>query len=141
LITGASFIGILVKDLEEAARFYIDMLGLEPWEQGTLDMPGARALLLHAGNCYIELLQPMEGSEEPVGGNLARRLEKYGEGVCRLGLWAHELDEEIQRLHEHGIQVIDPGGYGDIAQGMGTKMAFVHPKTAHGVLVELDQQT
>lgn len=141
MITGASFIGILVKDLEEAARFYIDVLGLEPWEQGTVDMPGAKALLLHAGNCYIELLQPTVGPEEPLGGDLARRLEKYGEGVCRLGLWVDEFDGEIGRLKEHGIQVIDPGGYGDIAEGMGAKMAFVHPKTTHGVLVELDQQT
>ena len=136
-----SFIGILVRDLEEAAKLYTEGLGLEPWEQGIVELPGARALMFPAGDCYIELLQPTVGPEEPVGGDLARRLEKYGEGFCRLGLWVDGLEEEITRLKELGLPVIDPGEYGGAAEEMGARMAFVHPKATHGVLIELDQQT
>ena len=94
-----------------------------------------------AGDCYIELLQPTVGPEAPVGGDLARRLEKYGEGFCRLGLWVDGLEEEKKRLREVGLPVIDPGEYGGAAEEMGSRMVFVHPKATHGVLIELDQQT
>jgi len=135
-----SFIGILVRDIEDAAKLYTEALGLEPWEQGIVELPGARALLLSIGDCFIELLQPTVGPEAPVGGDLARRLEKYGEGFCRLGLWVDGLDEEIKRLKEAQVPVIDAGDYGGVAEGMGARMVFVHPKATHGVLIELDQQ-
>ncbi|UCG82583.1 MAG: VOC family protein [Dehalococcoidia bacterium] len=138
--TKVSFVGILVRDIEEAAKIYTEVLGLEPWEQGIIELPGARALLLQAGECYIELLQPTVGPEAPIGGDLARRLEKYGEGFCRLGLWVDELEAEIKRLGEIGLPVIDPGEYGGATEEMGARMAFIHPKATHGVLIELDQQ-
>ena len=140
MITKVSFIGVLVINIEEAAKVYTDVLGLEPWEQGIVELPGARALMLKAGDCYIELLQPTVGPEAPVGGDLARRLEKYGEGFCRLGLWVEGLEEEIERLKASGVPVIDPGEYGGAAEGMGARMAFIHPRATHGVLIELDQQ-
>ena len=141
MITKVSFVGILVRDIEGAAKVYTEALGLEPWEQGIVELPGARALMLQAGDCYIELLQPTVGPEAPVGGDLARRLEKYGEGFCRLGLWVEGLEEEIERLKESGVPVIDPGEYGGAAEEMGARMAFIHPRATHGVLIELDQQT
>jgi len=85
-------------------------------------------------------LQPTVGPDAPVGGDLARRLEKYGEGVCRLGLRVDNLDEEIRRLKEKGFPVIDPGEYGKIGEEMGARMAFIHPRATHGVLIELDQE-
>ena len=136
-----SFIGILVRDIEEGAKFYTEVLGLEPWEQGVVELPGARALLLQAGDCYIELLQPTVGTEAPVGGDLARRLEKYGEGFCRLGLWVDGLEEEVKRLRDAGFPLVDPGEYGGAAEEMGSRMVFVHPRATHGVLIELDEQT
>jgi methylmalonyl-CoA epimerase len=140
MATKVSFVGILVRDIEAAAEIYTEVLGLKPWEHGTVELPGARALLLQAGDCYIELLQPTVGPEAAVGGDLARRLEKYGEGFCRLGLWVDGLDAEIKRLREIGLPVIDPGEFGGAAEEMGARMAFIHPKATHGVLIELDQQ-
>jgi len=86
------------------------------------------------------LLQPTAKSDAPVGGDLARRLEKYGEGVCRLGLWVDNLDKEIKRLKQQGFPIVDTGDYGKIGAEMGARMAFIHPRATHGVLVELDAE-
>jgi methylmalonyl-CoA/ethylmalonyl-CoA epimerase len=136
-----SFIGILVEDLDDALKVYSDVLGLQPWEHGIVELPGARAVMLQVGDCYVELLQPTVGPGAPVGGDLARRLEKHGEGFCRLGLWVDDLEEHVTKLREVGVRVVDPGAYGDSAEELGAKMAFVHPKSAHGVAIELDEQT
>jgi len=140
VINKVSFVGILVKDIKEAQRVYTKLLGLKPWDMGIVEMPGVKALMFPIGDCSIELLQPTVGPDAPVGGDLARRLEKYGEGVCRLGLWVDNLDEEIKRLRERGFPIVDTGEYGKIGEEMGARMVFIHPKATHGVLIELDQQ-
>jgi methylmalonyl-CoA/ethylmalonyl-CoA epimerase len=140
MITKVSFVGILVKDIEEAQAHFIKVFGLKPWDMGIVEMPGVKAVMFPLGDCSIELLQPTVGQDAPVGGDLARRLAKYGEGVCRLGLWVDNLDKEIVRLKEKGFPIIDTGGYGEIGEEMGARMAFIHPKATHGVLIELDQQ-
>jgi methylmalonyl-CoA/ethylmalonyl-CoA epimerase len=140
MITGVSFVGILVRDIEEAQRVYAALLGVKPWDLGVVEMPGVKAVMFQLGDCAIELLQPTVGPDAPLGGDLARRLEKYGEGVCRLGLWVDNLDEEIKRLKKRGFPIVDPRDYGKIGEEMGTRMAFIHPKATHGVLVELDEE-
>jgi methylmalonyl-CoA/ethylmalonyl-CoA epimerase len=141
VINKVSFVGILVKDIEEAQRVYTKLLGLKPWDMGIVEMPGVKALMFPIGDCSIELLQPTVGPDAPVGGDLARRLEKCGEGVCRLGLWVDNLDKEIKRLRKKGFPIVDPGEFGKIGEEMGARMAFIHPKATHGVLIELDQKT
>ena len=141
MITRLSFVGILVRDIEEAKAHFIRVFGLKPWHLGIVEMPGVKAVMFSLGGCAIELLQPTVGPDAPVGGDLARRLEKYGEGVCRLGLWVDNLDDEIKRLREKGFPIVDTGEYGKIGEEMGARMAFLHPRSTHGVLIELDQQT
>ena len=140
MITEVSFIGILVRDIEEAQAHFIKAFGLKPGDLGIVEMPGAKAVMLPVGSCSIELLQPTVGTDAPVGGDLARRLGKYGEGVCRLGLWVDNLDKEIVRLKKKGFPIVDTGEYGKIGEEMGARMALIHPKATHGVLIELDQQ-
>ena len=140
MISKVSFVGILVKDIKEAQRVYTKLLGLKPWDMGIVEMPGVKALMFPIGDCSIELLQPTVGPDAAVGGDLARRLEKYGEGVCRLGLWVDNLDKEIVRLKKKGFPIVDTGEYGKIGEEMGARMVFIHPKATHGVLIELDQQ-
>ena len=141
MITKVSFVGILVRDIEEAQRVYTELLGVKPWDLGVVEMPGVKAVMFQLGDCSIELLQPTAAPDAPVGGDLARRLEKYGEGVCRLGLWVDNLDKEIVRLKGKGFPIVDTGEYGKIGADMGARMAFIHPKATHGVLVELDEET
>ena len=132
--------GIAVNDIEEAQRLYTEVLGLKPWDQGVVEMPGVKVVMFPLGDCYLELLQPTVGPEDPVGGSLARWLEKRGEGLCRLGLWVDNIEAEVKRLRESGVRVIESGEYGRIGEEMGAKMAFIHPKSTLGVLIELDQQ-
>jgi methylmalonyl-CoA epimerase len=140
VITRVSFVGIAVNDIEEAQRLYTEVLGLKPWDQGVVEMPGVKVVMFPLGDCYLELLQPTVGPEDPVGGNLARWMEKRGEGLCRLGLWVDNIEAEVKRLRESGVRVIESGEYGRIGEEMGAKMAFIHPKSTLGVLIELDQQ-
>jgi methylmalonyl-CoA/ethylmalonyl-CoA epimerase len=141
VITNISFVGILVRDIKEAQTHFTRVFGLKPWDLGIVEMPGVKAVMFPLGDCSIELLQPTVGPDAPVGGDLARRLGKYGEGVCRLGLWVDNLDEEIKRLKKKGFPIVDTGEYGKIGAEMGARMAFIHPKATHGVLIELDQET
>jgi len=140
VITKVGFVGIAVRNIVEAQKLYADVLGLEAWDRGVVEMPGVKAVMFPLGGCWLELLQPTAGPQDPVGGSLARWMEKHGEGFYRLGLWTDDIDEEIRRLREGGAQVVDTGEYGDIGVEYGARMAFIHPKSASGVLIELDQQ-
>jgi methylmalonyl-CoA/ethylmalonyl-CoA epimerase len=141
VISGLSFVGILVSDIEAAVELYSSILGVRPWESGVVEMPGVKAVMFPVEGCPVELLQPTVGPEAELGGDLARLLAKRGEGFCRLGVWVDDLDAEAARLNEAGFSIVDPGNYADIGKGMNARMAFVHPKSASGVLVELDQRT
>ena len=140
MITKVSFVGILVRDIEEAQAHFIKVLGLKPWDMGIVEMPGVKSVMFPLGDFSIEMLQPTVGPDAPVGGDLARRLAKYGEGVCRLGLWVDNLDKEIKRLKKKGFPIVDTGEYGKIGEEMGARMAFIHPRSTHGVLIELDEE-
>ncbi len=140
MITGVSFVGVAVNDIEEAQKQYAEVFGIEPWDHGIVEMPGVKAVMFSLRGCSIELLQPTVGPEAPAGGDLARWMARQGEGLCRLGLWVDNLDEEIKRLKERGLQIIESGVYGETGEEIGAKMAFVHPRSTSGVLIELDQQ-
>ncbi len=140
MIMRVSFVGILVRDIEEAQAHFIRAFGLKPWDLGIVEMPGVKAVMFPLSGCAIELLQPTVGPEAPVGGDLARRLEKYGEGVCRLGIWVDNLNQEVKRLKAKGFPIVGTGEYGKIGEEMGARMAFIHPKGTHGVLIELDEE-
>ena len=58
-----------------------------------------------------------------------------------MGLWVDDLDKETKRLKKKGFQIVDTNEYGKIGQKMGARIAFIHPRPTHGVLIELDQQT
>ena len=140
MITGLSFVGIVVNDIEEARRNYGRILGVEPRDEDVMEMPGVKTVMFRLGNCSLEILQPTVGPEVAVGGDLARWLRKRGEGFCRLGLWVDNIDGEVNRIEELGARVVETGEYGEIGEEMGARMAFIHPRSASGVLVELDQQ-
>lgn len=140
VIRKVNFVGIVVQNIEEAQELFSEVLGLKPWDQGIVEMPGVKAVMLPVGECSVELLQPTVGPDDPVGGGLARRLARHGEGFCRLGLEVDDVDREVERLRSSGVNVVDTGEYGQIGEEHGARMAFVHPSSASGVLVELDQQ-
>lgn len=125
-------IAVAVRSLEEALKVYRDILGLEL--KGVEEVPeqGVRVAFLPAGESRLELLEPLS-PESPV----ASFLEKRGEGIHHICFEVEDLEKTLQDLANKGVRLVDErpriGAHG-------RKMAFVHPKSMHGVLVELYQK-
>jgi methylmalonyl-CoA/ethylmalonyl-CoA epimerase len=124
-------IGILVSNIDEAIRLYQDCFGLEVDKIDTLPERGVKAAVLSLGQgTNLELLEPLLGS------NMANVLKKRGEGLHHITFEVDDVDKEISRLSERGIELIDK----QARPGFEGMVAFVHPKSLRGVLVELCQK-
>ncbi len=122
-------IGIVVRDIEDALEVYQDALGLELTRVEELPDRGVRIAFLPAGESDIELVQPT--TEE---GGVAAFLEKRGEGLHHICLEVDDIEAALAELGGKGFQLIDEHP----RQGThGERLAFIHPKSAHGVLLEL----
>lgn len=122
-------IGIALNQLEAALAFYRDVLDIEPGSAESAD--GANIVPLSMGNVEVELLVP-QTPDSPVGRFLARR----GPGIHHLCFRVPNLDLALERCHQHGYQLVDQiprTGTG------GRRIAFLHPKTTAGILIELTE--
>lgn len=124
-------IGIVVKDLEEAVRDYTDALGMEPEGTHEISRLGVRIAFFPVGESHVELVQPTD----PDSG-VARFLEKRGEGIHHICLEVDDIHAALADLKAKGVRLIDE----EPRQGVEGLVAFVHPKSMHGVLVELIQR-
>jgi methylmalonyl-CoA/ethylmalonyl-CoA epimerase len=120
-------VGIAVDDLENAVSFYRDVLGIEPHPPEVVD--GARILSLPFGDAQVELLQPLE-PESPVGRFLAKR----GPGIHHICYRVPDLDAAVQACRAAGYRLVDQVPRTGAA---GRRIAFVHPKSTAGILLEL----
>jgi methylmalonyl-CoA/ethylmalonyl-CoA epimerase len=121
-------IGIAVKSLDEALRFYSETLGLTVHKQAIVEQQGVKAALLTIGESEIELLEPL-GPETPVG----RFLERRGEGLHHLCFQTDGIDQELGGLKAKGVELIDQ----EPRIGLAGRICFLHPRALKGVLVEL----
>lgn len=124
-------IAIAVQDLESSLEFYKQQLGLECIEIETVEEQGVRVAKLDVGNTHIELLEPL-GPDTPVG----RYISKKGQGLHHICVGVDDIDEGIESLKSSGTRMIDEKH--KIGAG-GAKIAFVHPKSTGGVLLELSE--
>lgn len=122
-------LGIAVKSISEALAFYGEALGLEVAGSETVDDQGVHVALLPVGEARIELLEPISG-ETPVGRFIAKR----GEGVHHICYEVDNLASKLDELRSRGVRLLD--GY-PRRGAEGKLVAFLHPASAHGVLVEL----
>jgi methylmalonyl-CoA/ethylmalonyl-CoA epimerase len=124
-------VAILVEDLDIAMNFWNTVLGLEPSQ--VIDVPneGSRIAFLPVGESEIELVQPTT-----TGSGLNRFLEKRGPGMHHLCLEVTDLHGLMAQLKASGVQLINDQP--KISED-GRLYAFIHPKSANGVLVELYQ--
>jgi methylmalonyl-CoA epimerase len=122
-------VAIVVRDLDHALAFYRDALGLEVAARRQVPDEGVEIAFLPTGEAEIELLQPL--TEE---GGVARFLEKRGEGLHHICLALDDVSTAMGRLEAAGARVLseEPQVGPD-----GTRYVFVHPESAHGVLIEL----
>jgi methylmalonyl-CoA/ethylmalonyl-CoA epimerase len=126
-------IAILTDDLDASLVFWRDTLGLKLTHVTYVPDEGSMVAFLPTGGSEIELVKPTTTDS-----GLARYLEKRGPGMHHVCLEVDDLAEIITRLKEKGLQLIneEPRTSSD-----GRKYAFIHPKSTHGVLVELYQIT
>ena len=125
-------VGIAVRDLGEALAFYRDALGLEIAASEEVATQGVRAHFVTTGGAPLELLEATTDAS-PIGRFIGRR----GPGLHHITLRVDDINQGIAHLKARGVRLIDerprPGARGAL-------IAFVHPSSAHGVLVELKQE-
>lgn len=132
MIKKIDHIGIAVKSIEEAAEFYKEVLGLEITGVEEVKEQKVRTAFIPIGESEIELLEST--SED---GPIAKFIEKRGEGIQHIALQVNNIEKALEELKKKGIQLIDE--VPRIGAG-GAKIAFVHPKSTNGVLLELCQR-
>ena len=132
MINKVDHIGIAVPNLEEALQTYRDVLGLELEEFETVEEQKVRVAKLKGGPDTIELLEPTE-PDSPIG----KFLEKRGGGIHHICLAVDDIDATLTRFKEKGLRLIDETP--KIGAG-GCRIAFVHPKSSGGVLIELSEK-
>ncbi len=121
-------IGVAVRSLDEALKFYSDTLGLPVQASATVEEQGVKAALLTIGGSEIELLEPLS-PESPVG----RFLERKGEGLHHVCFQTPDVAAELERLKAKGVELVDQ----QPRRGLAGMICFLHPKASRGVLVEL----
>jgi methylmalonyl-CoA/ethylmalonyl-CoA epimerase len=122
-------IGIAVRSLETILPFYRDVLGLG--DTPLDDADGARIAGLTAGDALVELLEPTL-PDSPI----AKFLEKRGPGIHHLCFAVPDLDESLARCRKSGLRLIDETPR---LGAEGKRIAFLHPSTTGGVLIELTE--
>jgi methylmalonyl-CoA/ethylmalonyl-CoA epimerase len=124
-------IGIATRQLDEALALWQDVLGLKVDSTEEVTEQGVRVAMLAIGETHIELLEPLSAGS-PVG----KFLEKRGPGIHHIAVSVSDIRATLAQLKEKGTRLIDETPR--VGAG-GCLVAFVHPSSANGVLLELVQ--
>lgn len=122
-------IGIAVKSIDEAAKVYQQAMGLEVSGYDKVDDQGVRLAMLPIGESRIELLEPIQ-PDSPIEKFIAKR----GEGIHHIAVRVDNIQLALERLKASGVRLIDSAPR---VGAHNTRIAFVHPASTHGVLLEL----
>jgi methylmalonyl-CoA/ethylmalonyl-CoA epimerase len=129
-IRGLDHIGVAVKDLDGAIGLYRDVLGLKLEGIDVLRERGVRVAFFSFGNeARIELLEPLDNESA-----IAKFLSGRGEGIHHLAVKVEDIEDVLENLKQNGVALIDEKPR---VGAEGKKIAFVHPKSTRGVLLEL----
>ena len=121
-------VGVAVKDINAALKFFQEVFGAPSTEIESLPDQGVRATLIEVGQTRLELLEPLSG-DSPVG----RFVERRGEGLHHLALNVPGLAANLVKLEEHGVDLVDR----EPREGLSGMIAFLHPRSTFGILTEL----
>ena len=132
LLTEIDHVAIAVNDLEAAIEYYRDTFGCDVDHREVVERDGVEEALLKVADSYVQLLTPTR-ADSPVGKYLANK----GEGLHHIGYRVADCAQALESVKAPGHRVIDeaprPGS-------RGTTVAFVHPKTSFGTLIELVEE-
>ncbi|MCJ7633823.1 methylmalonyl-CoA epimerase [Candidatus Bathyarchaeota archaeon] len=129
MIDGVDHVGVAVKDLDEAIHVYRDILGFELEGVHTMNERMLKIAFFSLGESRIELLQPLSPDS-----TVAKFLETRGEGIQHLAVKVKNVEATLEEFKSKGVVLIDEKPR---TGALGNKIAFVHPKSTRGVLLEL----
>jgi len=121
-------IGIVVHDIQEALNVYRTALGLPLKEVVEVHDQKVQVAFLPIGESNIELVQPTTDDS-----GIAKYVANRGEGIHHICIEVEDIERALAQLKNHDVQLIDETP----RQGAHGRVAFIHPKGAHGVLIEL----
>lgn len=125
-------IGIAVKDLDKSNKLFASLLGKSHYKTEEVASEGVKTSFFQSGPNKIELLEATS-PESPI----AKFIEKKGEGVHHIAFAVNDIESEIKRLQKEGFIVLNETP----KKGADNKLvAFLHPKSTNGVLIELCQE-
>lgn len=131
-VTRVDHIGIAVKDLEAAKKFYEEVLGLKSAGDEVVEEQKVKVCFFPCGDSELELLE----STSP-DGPIAKHIERSGEGIQHVALRVDNIENALATLKEKGVRLIDEKPrYGAGA----ASIAFIHPKATGGILMELSER-
>jgi methylmalonyl-CoA/ethylmalonyl-CoA epimerase len=129
MIKKVDHIGIAVKSLDQTLPFYTEELKMPLLGIEIVESEKVKVAFLDAGGTHIELLEPTSPESA-----IAKYIEKRGEGIHHIALGVNSIQDRLNELREKGIRLIQE----EAKMGAGgSKVAFLHPKSASGVLYEL----
>ncbi|WP_420629765.1 methylmalonyl-CoA epimerase [Candidatus Leptofilum sp.] len=129
MIKKVNHIAVVVENLEDATAFWVDALGLELAHKEHVASQAVDVAFLPVGNTKIELLQPTDDES-----GVAKYLQKRGAGMHHICFEVDDIEVALAKLKSAEIQLINEV---PVVGADGRKFAFIHPKAANGVLVEL----
>jgi methylmalonyl-CoA epimerase len=125
-------VGIAVRSLAEKTALYRDVLGVPLAREEVVATERVRVAFFGTGETHVELLEPLDG-----GGPIAEFLERRGEGIHHLCFEVDDIEAALDRVRAAGISVI---GQAPRQGAEGRRVAFLHPKSAGGVLIEISER-
>mgnify|MGYP001601160674 FL=1 len=128
MITRIDHLGIAVRSLDETIPYYEKSLGLKCEHREEVPSQKVRTAFFHVGEVHLELLEPTS-PESPI----ARFLEKNGEGVHHVAFATTDINAQLRDASASGCRLIHEQPFEGAA---GKLVAFLHPKSTHGVLTE-----
>ena len=129
MIKGISHIGVAVRDLDEVRIFFREKFGLESSDPEIIAKGTIRASFIKLNEINLELME----SHAPNSG-IAKFIDKNGEGIHHLSLEVDGIQTHLDDLKNNGVQLINEKAY---PNAHGELVAFMHPKSVHGILIEL----
>lgn len=129
MVTKIDHIGIAVANLDEALKFYEDILGIKCTGTEVVEEQKVKTAFLPIGDTEVELLESTDKE-----GPIAKFIEKKGQGIQHIAYRVENIEKALEEVKAKGIKLIDEKprkGAG------GAKIAFLHPKSTFGVLIEL----
>ncbi len=130
MIKKIDHLGVVVRDLDTSIKLYRDVLGLKYTGREVVPDGSVEVAFFSLGESQIELIQALNNP------GVERFIEKHGEGLHHICVETNDIVAELERMKGEGAKLIDQSPR---AGAHGKQIAFVHPKSVSGVLIELSQ--